>query len=224
MTRQDPSASGALPSLADGIPDNAVAERKRTREILERLSLQSSCGRSVAVSRQAKAILEPHPDLVLVLSEALSKVHLRRGWMDFEIDLGRRVGWENYVPTKRAGLDDEISFVMRRGHLGASRVEVNELCALEPTAKVTLVIDGGWPKKHVIPHLVTAWIGGLRPPEPWEARLSARDTIRALEFWSGHAFDNQPDAQEGRPFRSTFREVIREAKVTLACQKIFRRN
>jgi hypothetical protein len=119
-------------------------------------------------------------------------------------------------------LDDETWFVLRCGHAGASRVEVEDLPVLEPTSKVTLVIDGGWPRKYLIPRLVTAWIGGLRPPEPWEPRLSGQEAINAVKFWSRHAFDAQPYAREGEPFRSTFREVIREAQAMLDYEEIRR--
>lgn len=211
--------------IADSSPGLDVkTARDRAREILAHLSLQSECGQSVALGPQARAILEPDLDLVLVLGEAVGKVYLRRGWMEFEVDLCRRVGWERHVRTRYAGLDDETWFVLRCGHAGASRVEIDELPVLVPTSKVTLVIDGGWPKRRALPFLITAWIGGLRPPEPWEARLSTPDTLRALKFWSSHAFEDQPDAQDGRPFRSTFREVIKQARVTLACREILRGN
>jgi len=65
--------------IADSTADlDAKARRARAREILARLSLWSACGQSVAVGRQAKAILKPHLDLVLVLAEAMGKVRLRR--------------------------------------------------------------------------------------------------------------------------------------------------
>ncbi|WP_395015118.1 hypothetical protein [Dongia sp.] len=209
-----------MTAIVENVPDgDAGLRRKRARDILAR-PLLSACGQSVTVSQQAKAILEPCLDLVLVLGEAVGKVRLRRGWVEFEVDLGRRVGWERHVRTNHVGLDDETWFVLRCGHAGASRVEVEELPVLQPTSKVTLVIDGGWPKKDAIPRLETAWIGGLRPPEPWEPRLSGKQAIRALAFWSQHAFEDQPDAQEGKPFRSTFREVIKEAKVMSAYHEI----
>jgi hypothetical protein len=163
---------------------DAKARRERAREILVRLSLRSACGQHIAVGRQARAILESNLDLVLVLAEAVGKVRLRCGWMEFEVDLGRRVGWERHVQTNYVGLDDESWFVVRCGHAGASRVEVENLPVLAPTSKVSLIIDSGWPKKRALPSLVTARIGGRLPAEPWAPRLSGRQMLRVLEFWS----------------------------------------
>jgi hypothetical protein len=212
-----------MTSIVENVPDDdAEARRKQARQILARASLRGACGGGIVLDGRARAILEPQLDLVLVLEEAVSRVRLRRGWMEFEVDLGRAVGRDHCVHADYASLEDEAWFVMRRGHAGATRVEVEDFPALERTSIVTLVTDGGRAEKRGQPRLMTAWIGGLRPPEPWEPRLSETQAFRAMKFWSSHALDVQPDARQGQPFLSTFREVIEEAKVMLAYQEIQR--
>jgi len=119
-----------------------------------------------------------HPEVMAILPEALAKIKSKgRNFLIEEIDFGRIVG-ESICVATRPG--DQIVFVRRSRRFGMTRFVKNRLP--EPSSKAVVILKtaDGEPGAYV---LITAFIGDLSEPEPWDRNA----TSQSRDFWNTHA-------------------------------------
>lgn len=120
-----------------------------------------------------------HDTVLPLLAEALSHVHAS-GRTEFceEVDFGRVVGETICVATESG---DDIVYAQRPGRRGLTRFVKNRVP--KPTASVTAcfkrAVGGGGSLL-----LMTAFVGGRAPAEPWDQRWSTEESTL---FWNTHA-------------------------------------
>lgn len=115
-----------------------------------------------------------NPELSVLVAEVLGKVNGGVQFTAANVDLGRVVGVTSCVPTE---LGDDIVFAQRPNRFGLTRFVRNR--QPEKTSFVSVILlrrDYGY-------ELVSAWVGELAPPEPWDRRATAE----SVPFWSTHA-------------------------------------
>ena len=129
--------------------------------------------------------LNVHQEVLSVLPNALLKI--QSGGLDFikaEIDMGEIVGETQCVATNDC---DVIVFAKRPGRFGLTRFVKNRKPS--PCEVVAIILK----KAEVEYILITAFIGALAPPEPWDKRAFGFSTnpklaeAEAHEFWATHA-------------------------------------
>ena len=113
-----------------------------------------------------------------LLSSVLSRVRLTgRRFVRELIEFGSEIGLTTCVATFP---EDQIVYARRPGRFGATRFVVNR-CA-EPCSSVVAIFKQmeERPDCHL---LITAFIGGLPEPEPWDRNATAA----SHDFWANHA-------------------------------------
>ena len=113
-----------------------------------------------------------------VLANALQRLTTRNAPFVRElIDFGAVIGVTTCVPTSTK---DEIIYAQRPGRYGASRFVLNR--APVPSSTVVVIVKQvqEQPAQYI---LITAFIGSLPEPEPWDKNA----TTASLDFWSSHA-------------------------------------
>lgn len=119
-----------------------------------------------------------HPEIELLLPEALLKIESKgRKFLREQIDFGRVVGTTTCVWTK---LGDKIIYAKRPRRFGLTRFVKNR--PPEPTQFLSIILKVGDIEtgKYV---LVSAYIGELGEPEPWDRNVSEN----SVRFWNSHA-------------------------------------
>ena len=137
---------------------------------------QWQLGSGEQVFDRADSHVATHPTVHSLLGEALSRIHSEgRGSIVEEVDFGRVVGESICVETRKG---DEIVFARRPRRAGLTRFVKNRQA--EPTSRVSVVLfrlpNGNY-------ELITAYVGALAEPEPWDDDA----TQKSLEFWLWHA-------------------------------------
>jgi hypothetical protein len=129
--------------------------------------------------------LKDHPEVEALLPECFRLIKLS----DFTeanfakpIDLGRVVGTSACIEV---GPHDDIVYGTRPGRDKPSRFVLGRL--EEPCTTVKLVLWHNKAENLVV--VITAFIGGETPPEPWStgAARSEADHQAAVKFWERHA-------------------------------------
>ena len=132
-----------------------------------------------------------HDGLGEALDQALAHVAAQgRQFIEAEFDLGRVIGERTLVETTA---DDTIVYAQRPRRAGLTRFAKNR--EAEPCSSITVVLkkgdQGQLPGDYYV--LLTAYVGRVTPPEPWNERSFAANPdpegIRAKsnEFWLSHA-------------------------------------
>lgn len=116
---------------------------------------------------------DANPELPALVAEALGQVH-SGGFIATAVDLGREVGRSICVP---ADASEDIVFARRPNRHGLTRFVRGKQPV--PTSSVSVVAR---PREDWY-ELLTAWVGALAPPEPWDRNATAE----SAEFWSRHA-------------------------------------
>ncbi len=119
-----------------------------------------------------------HETVKTILSEALAKVEVAgRKFIVQQIDFGRVVGGSVCVETLSS---DEIIFAKRPKRFGLSRFVKNRQA--EPCSSVVVIMKTADNEQNTMV-LITAFIGEISEPEPWDRNA----TNKSVEFWSSHA-------------------------------------
>jgi hypothetical protein len=84
---------------------------------------RTACGATVEMTERSRQHLDAHPDVLDILHEAISKIHLRnRPHQEIEVDLGRIVGISTCIKTTAIRDDEQAQFALRKGRHFPSRV------------------------------------------------------------------------------------------------------
>jgi hypothetical protein len=119
-----------------------------------------------------------HESVEAILPEALARVEVTgRGFVVQQIDFDRVVGQSVCVETSSS---DEVVYAKRPKRFGSSRFVKNRQA--EPCSSVVLILKIADGEENAMV-LITAFIGQLSEPEPWDRNATAK----SLEFWSNHA-------------------------------------
>ena len=157
------------------------------------------------ISASAQSHLDAHPDVRSLIAEAWSladppDAHVA---LPLQIDLGRIVGLSGAVATPLITVDTPALFALRTGRRRPSRVVSDDIeDAQRATSLVSLIVRplaGGY-------SLISAWIGGLAPREPWDAR-SAEERAESLAWWCSHALVHD-SATMAAPVESCWSSVL----------------
>ncbi len=140
----------------------------------ESLELLGVLGSGQAVFNRHNSHL--HGELQGLLSEAFSQIHLQGDQFSKQVvDFGRVIGATICVETRP---EDEIIFAQRPKRFGLTRFVLGR--QPEPCSTLVVIlklIEGG---NYL---LITAFIGGLSEPEPWDRNA----TEQSVAFWNSHA-------------------------------------
>lgn len=118
-----------------------------------------------------------HQSVHAILAEALKKIHAGgRGFIIEEVQMSRIVG-ESICVATRPG--DEIVFAKRPNRWGLTRFVRNRTPEL--SSSVVVILKKAQDDNFYI--LITAFIGAMAPPEPWDRNA----TSESREFWNTHA-------------------------------------
>ncbi|MEI8269811.1 MAG: hypothetical protein WCG45_00420 [bacterium] len=118
-----------------------------------------------------------HQTAVALLPEALQKISANgRGFTIEEVKFDRIVGESDCVPT---GPEDAIIFAKRPNRWGLTRFVRNR--QPEKSSSVVVILKKAEEGNFFI--LITAFIGSIAPPEPWDRNA----TSESRNFWNTHA-------------------------------------
>lgn len=118
-----------------------------------------------------------HDSATGVLSEALRKTSSdERIFFIEEVDMGCKIGLSVCVPTNESS---DIVYAVRVGRDGHSRMVRNQ----NPLPCDSIVVILKWIEDEGFYILITAFIGKVTEPEPWDRNA----TERSREFWNSHA-------------------------------------
>lgn len=126
-----------------------------------------------------------HESVEAILPEGLAQIEVSgRKFIVQQIDFDRVVGQSVCVETSS---QDEIIYAQRPKRWGLSRFVKNR--KPEPCSSVVLILKTADGEANTMV-LITAFIGTLSEPEPWDRNA----TERSVEFWSNHAllWDSEP--------------------------------
>lgn len=114
-----------------------------------------------------------------LLQDAFDQIHLddHVRFVVSQIDFGRQIGFCNVVETTQA---DTIFYIKRLGRLGISRFVLGR--ESEPCRSLVVVLKKVEDAEYYI--LITAYIGVVSEPEPWNPDA----TPGSKDYWSRHAF------------------------------------
>lgn len=153
---------------------------------------------------KAESHLRAHPEVSVLLAEAIGKIHLpSTGDLAYEVDMNRFVGRTGRVAASDIGLDGRGTFALRIGRHKPSRIALDIVAPEVQTVVVRAMRNLNVSGEFI---LITAYVGSLAPREPWDAKPgSERDT--SLRFWTTQALVYDP-AVMGEPFESSWREIL----------------
>ena len=118
-----------------------------------------------------------HPEVIGLLPEALSRISLDGDeFTKIRVDFGRVIGVRTCVETTDA---DQILYAQRPKRWGLTRFVLNR--EPEPCSSVVVILK--WVEDKGCYLLITAFIGELSEPEPWDRNATPEST----RFWSSHA-------------------------------------
>lgn len=118
-----------------------------------------------------------HASVMLLLAETLSRISSeKRDAFCEEVEFGRVVGETICVHTQPG---DTIVFARRPNRRGLTRFVKDRIA--EPTTKVTACFKRTSGGAYL---LMTAFVGGRAPAEPWDTKFA---DAASREFWSTHA-------------------------------------
>ena len=165
------------------------------------------CGGAIVVPRKAEDHLRAHPNVDLLLPEAIARVRLPRdgAFLSAEVEMRRVVGKSGCVSTPPISPSDRALFAQRTGRDHPSRVIVGEG---EKTTKVVVLAFASREEADTYV-LVTSWVGSLAPKEPWDSNIRTDEEYQeSLSFWCSNALVWDP-AVMSKPFESSWEEILR---------------
>lgn len=130
-----------------------------------------------------KSHLDQHVDVKPLLIEAFSKINTEnKNFTMQEVDMGRIIGNSLCVETNGK---DRVFFAQRPNRNGLTRFVENR--EPNPSSMVAIILQkSSKPDEYI---LITAFIGRLAPPEPWDKRA----TEASIDFWNTHALIEHPE-------------------------------
>lgn len=144
-------------------------------------------GSGEEVRDRADSHVATHTSVHAVLAEALKKIHAsERGFIIEEIQMGRIIGETICVAT---GPGDQIIFGKRPNRWGLTRFVKNRKS--EQSSSVVVILKKAEGNDFFT--LITAFVGAMAPPEPWDQRTFSQKPDpkgaekESKEFWSTHA-------------------------------------
>jgi hypothetical protein len=164
------------------------------------------CGGTIVVPRKAEDHLRAHPNVDLLMPEAIARVQLPRdgAFLSAEVEIGRVVGRSGCVQTSPITQSDRVLFAQRIGRDKPSRVIVGEG---EKTTKVVVLAFASREEASTYV-LATSWVGSLAPKEPWDPNIRRDEEYQeCLRFWYSHALVWDP-AVMSEPFENSWAEVL----------------
>ena len=170
-------------------------------------NFQTTCGGTIVVPRKAEDHLRAHPEVDLLLPEAIARVRLPRdgAFLSAEVEMGRIVGRSGCVSTPPISPSDRTLFAQRIGRDKPSRVIVGEG---EKTTKVVVLAFASREEAGTYV-LVTSWVGSLASKEPWDPNIRGdAEYQECLHFWCSNALVWDP-AVMSEPFEGTWEEILR---------------
>ena len=132
-----------------------------------------------------------HPEgglTVELLTEALSRVWVKnRSYVQkFVVDFDRVIGKTTCVSVTD---DDDVIMCRRKGRKGPTPMVKNR--EPEDSKQISMCLRS---KKDGTVELITAYIGGEGPREPWDRTLKTNtERIEAIKFWQEHALIFDPE-------------------------------
>jgi len=174
------------------------------------MKYQTADGGTIVVPPKAQEHLRAHPEVDVVLGEAIACITLpRRGeFLAIAVEMGRVVGRSGCVPTAPIHPSEPATFALRVGRDKPSRVVVG----VEGPEATTVVILAFADKRDARTYvLITAFVGDLAPKEPWDRSMvrGSAEHREALAFWCSHALIWSPDVM-GDPFESSWSKILGE--------------
>lgn len=128
-----------------------------------------------------------HNEAASILPEAISRIESReRQFIVEEVGFGQLIGKTICIET---GPDDQIAYAQRRNRRGLSRFVLNREAA-ECDSCVVILKKAADLGGYV---LITAFIGHLSAPEPWDKNNFAQQANpaeaeqKSRDFWASHA-------------------------------------
>lgn len=170
-------------------------------------NFKTACGGTIVLPRKAEDHLRAHPEVDLLLPEAIARVRLPHdgAFLSAEVEIGRVVGRSGCVQTPPISLNDRTLFAQRIGRDKPSRVIVGEG---EKTTKVVVLAFASREEADTYV-LVTSWVGSLAPKEPWDSNIRRDEEYQVcLRFWCANALFWDP-AVMSKPFESSWEEILR---------------
>lgn len=151
---------------------------------MERVNMDLKSG-EVVVDRYNSHL---HNSAARILPDALARIDSKgRQFLAEEVDFDRLIGGTSCVAT---GPRDIIVYAKRPKRFGHTRFVKNRM--LEPATSLVIILKKAEDEDNLYV-LVTAFIGRLAEPEPWDTRAfsrtadSAEAERKSHEFWSTHA-------------------------------------
>lgn len=121
-----------------------------------------------------------------LLSEAISKVFITKGFAEYVVDMGREIGCTTCVPVTN---DDDVEYVYRIGRMGKTPMVHNR--APLPCKYIKMVIAQNYEGDFV---MITCFIGKGGYREPWDKSIrSIKEKRASEEYWRTHALIFDPD-------------------------------
>lgn len=176
---------------------------------------ETKCGGKINVTHQGWNHLKAHPDVLVHLEEAISKIRLPATpqKIEFEVDMGRIVGRQGIIETAPVDAKERTLFAIRANRKLPSRVASMNTAGSE-TTRMVVIAKPGRIKNHY--HLITSWIGTFAKKEPWDSTIATRSQFEeCLNFWSSIALVYQPDVM-GPVFESSWTDVLALAESPFA--------
>ena len=153
--------------------------------------LHTQCGGTIGLNVRSRKHLRAHPEVMPLLPEAISQLVLPRGGvrLEAEVNFKRPIGAATLIEVPYSSPSQWVTFAQRSHRVGPSRITATD----SPTTIQTLVVVADASATQANHYrLVTAYIGILTPPEPWDIRLNDAARTDALEFWCRHAIVYNP--------------------------------
>ncbi len=124
-----------------------------------------------------------HPGVTALLPAVFAELDMAgRAFLVHEHDFGHVVGKSNCVTT---GPSDTIVYAKRPKRWGYSRFVLNR--EPDPCSSVVVILKKATNEENTYV-LLTAYVGHLAEPEPWDRNLRDEASRRkSREFWSTHA-------------------------------------
>ena len=168
---------------------------------------RTACGGTIIVPPRAEEHLRAHPEVGVLLAEVIGRVTLPCDgqFLALAVEMGRVIGRSGCVKAPRVGINDSEKFAQRVGRDKPSRVVIG----VEGPEVTTVVILAFASKEARTYVLVTAFVGGLAPKEPWDRNLGSElERQESLEFWSTHALVYDASVM-GDPFESSWGAILK---------------
>ncbi|QYG08938.1 hypothetical protein [Janthinobacterium sp. PAMC25594] len=165
------------------------------------------CGGFIGIPTRVLHHLQAHPDVIVHLSNAISKIHLPsdRKKIECEVEMGCIVGRGGVVKTNALKIDDLALFALRTNRKFPSRVAPSGQVGTE-SSTIVIIAKPSFAEGQY--ELITAWIGSLAKKEPWDPSILSQDEFEdCLHFWSTTALVFDP-ATMGTVSENSWRKVL----------------